>query len=395
MLSLLDRARGLREVLRGLEADEVEAAAATVVVAELAALEKACAAAKVRIAARSSDVAQPAEAAERLAKASGSSIADARAALETTATLDTCPTTRRAVASGELSLRQAHEIVRTEAERPGSEAELLAVARRSGLRTLQDRGRRRRHEAIPAEELHERRHAARRHRWWVNDLGNVAYRGELPPEVGLPIMNRLDAETDRIRRDAKRAAGDTGGPVERREAHAADAFVRLCADGGRGRAGRADLVAVVDLRAYRRGHARPGEACHLLGGGRVPVDVVRRLSKDAFIKAVVHDGVRIHTVKHFGRHLSAELRTALEVGAPPDFDGAACVDCGRRYGLQWDHVDPVANRGPTSFANLEARCWPDHRAKTERDRRAGLLGRRAQKAGARPGTSGGNDDEPP
>ena len=58
----------------------------------------------------------------------------------------------------------------------------------------------------------------------------------------------------------------------------------------------------------------------------------------------------------------------------PEFTGRACVDCGRRWGLDYDHVDPVANRGPTSYDNLQARCWPCHHHKTERDRKAGLLG---------------------
>jgi hypothetical protein len=43
------------------------------------------------------------------------------------------------------------------------------------------------------------------------------------------------------------------------------------------------------------------------------------------------------------------------------------------YGLEWDHDDPVANDGLTSYENLVARCKPDHWAKTERDRKAGLL----------------------
>jgi len=140
---------------------------------------------------------------------------------------------------------------------------------------------------------------------------------------------------------------------------------------------RAELVLVCDTNAYRRGHAHAGEVCHVRGGGPVPVERVRELSEDAFIKAVLHDGVRIGTVKHFGRHISAELRTALELGAPPGFDGALCVEpeCGRRYGLEWDHVDPVAHGGPTSYQNLQPRCWPHHRDKTERDRAAGLFAR--------------------
>ena len=96
---------------------------------------------------------------------------------------------------------------------------------------------------------------------------------------------------------------------------------------------------------------------------------------DAFLKVVLHDGVQIHTVKHFGRYRSAELETALMLGAPPDFDGVSCaaLGCDRKLGLQWDHEDPLANDGATSAENLQPLCGPHHREKTERDRRAGRL----------------------
>ena len=128
----------------------------------------------------------------------------------------------------------------------------------------------------------------------------------------------------------------------------------------RGKARTADLVIVQDLRAYRRGHAHPGELSHIIGGGPIPVRVARELAKDAFLKVVLHDGVNIHTVVHFGRRRPAELNTALELGGPPDFDGVTCseVGCDRKYGLQWDHIDPVANDGPTSVENLQPLCWP-------------------------------------
>ena len=115
--------------------------------------------------------------------------------------------------------------------------------------------------------------------------------------------------------------------------------------------------------------------------------VARELAKDAFLKVVLHDGMNIHTVVHFGRRRPAELNTALELGAPPDFDGVTCaeVGCDRRYGLEWDHVDPVANDGPTSAENLQPRCWPDHRDKTARDRAAGLLNGKASEAGKNAG----------
>ena len=146
---------------------------------------------------------------------------------------------------------------------------------------------------------------------------------------------------------------------------------------GGGRA-KSDVVFVVDLNAYRRGHAEDGEVCHVINGGPVPVEVVKHeVDDDGFIKAVLHDGVKIDTVKHFGRHISAPLRTALELGPPPDFLGERCgCGCGKRFKLQKDHIDPVAHGGATAFANLQPLVNHEHIEKTRQDRRNGLLKRR-------------------
>jgi 5-methylcytosine-specific restriction endonuclease McrA len=64
---------------------------------------------------------------------------------------------------------------------------------------------------------------------------------------------------------------------------------------------------------------------------------------------------------------------ALELGDPPGFDGVACVDCGNRFRTEFDHLEPRVASGATSKANLNPRCWSCHRAKTERDRKAGKL----------------------
>ncbi len=137
---------------------------------------------------------------------------------------------------------------------------------------------------------------------------------------------------------------------------------------------RTELVIVCDINAYRRGHTHDGEVCHILGDGPIPVDVAKKLTEDAFLKAVLHDGLNIHTVMHCTRYRRAQLQTALDLGPPPEFAGAVCACCGRRDHLQWDHVDPVANDGPTSMANLAPRCWSSHQDKTRRDHAAGLLG---------------------
>jgi hypothetical protein len=205
---------------------------------------------------------------------------------------------------------------------------------------------------------------------WKDELGMVRFRGRLPPDVGMAFVNRLDAQTHREWRAAKRA-----GALEARAAYAADAFVRMTAGGGPAGAGTTDLVIAVDLRAYRRGRAEAGECCRVIGGSPIPVRVARELAEDAFLKVVLHDGVAIHTVAHLGRRRPAHLKTALELGAPPDFDGVHCAEsgCDRTSHLQWDHKDPRANGGETSFENMQPLCLPHHVEKTERDRKAGLL----------------------
>jgi hypothetical protein len=403
---LLGLVEGFRAALVGFDPEVYSGEDCAVLVEALASAEKACAAARVRAAARAGACGAHrergfADPSDWLGRVAGTSTSAAKAALDTAAALEELPAAKAALDSGELSMAQAHELVRTEAACPGSAAELLAVAAGQSLRALKEQARDRRHRAVSPEELHAAQHRARAFRHWRTALGTIGFSGELPPEVGLPIVNRLDAETDRLWRlsrveaNAAATAGAAGSPAgnraaevqatlgiaavsvaERRSALAADAFVRLVETGGKSKARQADLVIVCDLQAYRRGHAVDGEPCHLVGGGPIPVSLARELGRDAFLKAVLHDGTAIHTIAHFGRKTSAVLRTALTLGAPPLFDGITCSvsGCDRRLGLEQDHIDPVANGGPTAYRNMGPLCWLHHQMKTEEDRRAGRLG---------------------
>src|SRR5207302_1211658 len=110
---------------------------------------KACAAARVRAAARATASGihrrrGHADGAAWLARTGGSSAGQARAALGTAAALEDCPRTKEAVVAGELSLAQAAEITRTEASCPGTEAELVGLAKTASLGVLAERARRRR-----------------------------------------------------------------------------------------------------------------------------------------------------------------------------------------------------------------------------------------------------------
>ena len=121
------------------------------------------------------------EAGDWLASETGVSGVEAKRELETLATLAVagCDATSAAVAAGELSFRQANEVAKTGLAAAGSEGELLALARSRPLRLLQEKARKRRLEAIDADELARRQHAARSFRQWRDDEGMVRVLGAL------------------------------------------------------------------------------------------------------------------------------------------------------------------------------------------------------------------------
>ena len=374
---MIELMRQLRSLLAALDPAALAGDECVRLVSELAATENACASARVRAAAQAAATGAHRQsgfrdAHEWMARQAGCSTAKARAALNTEGVLGDHPSTAGALSAGEISFDQAQQIVAGAAGDADSELELLEQARSGGLQALAQESRRRQLARIDPRELAERQRKAREFHHWTDALGMTRFRGALPPLAGVPFTNRLDEETDRIRR----AARADGGELEEREAYAADALVAmLSGEAAAAGARRADLVVVVDSRKFDIGDEADGP-CHIIGGGPIPMAEVRRLATDAFLKVVLHDGVRIDLVAHVGRYKPAELRTALEVGPPPTFEGVTCCEpgCGRQYHLEWDHIDPVANNGRTSFANLAARCWPHHRAKTERERAQGLLG---------------------
>src|SRR6476659_3224687 len=224
-------------------------------VTKFAQAEKALTAARIRAAARAAESNQHrkegfADPSEWLSRHTGGTARDARTQLDTMQRLELCPATRDAVASGEVSLGQADEIARTEAEVTRSEATLLPLAKKAGLSKLRDEACKTRANAIPAEELQDRQHAARSVRHGRDDLGMIAGTFRLTPQVGVPFVNRLERHAQRLRRAAKQG----GRTVERFEAYAADAFADLIqrspTSATKSKRRDVDAVLVCDLRAY-------------------------------------------------------------------------------------------------------------------------------------------------
>lgn len=361
-----------RGMVRQVDVGPLSGSECALVVEEFARVEKACAAVRAMAAARAAACgahrqAGSGSAEDWLAGLTGSTRGQAKSDLDTGARLGDCPKTKEAAVDGQLSLGQAGEIARTEGEKPGSEDDLVDKAKNSTRQELNDACRRRRQEGVDRAELSRKQHARRSLRTWTDGDGMICGQFRLEPVVGVPLLARLEAEADRIRRAARRE-----GSVEPWEAHAADALVAMMgAEGNKVRRAKAEVVFVVDLRTYRSG-VHDDTLSHIVGGGPVDPSVVAEMAKDAFLKVVFHDGINIHTVTHLGRYIPAELRTALELGRLPDLDGVECVDCGKRFRLEWDHVVPVCVGGVTSFENERPRCTQCHGEKSDEERAAGL-----------------------
>ncbi len=116
----------------------------------------------------------------------------------------------------------------------------------------------------------------------------------------------------------------------------------------------------VDADALERGYTEPGEVCEIDNQGPIPVALARQMAIDSFRRYVFHRAGEIRAVSHTGRTINQVLRTALV------FRDTTCVVPGCRvsYGLEIDHIIPVAEDGPTELDNLALLCHHHHFLKT-------------------------------
>ena len=358
-----DVVEGLEKANANLEADLLPVDGARDLFDEYARAEKLISYGKAELARRIDDAAA-------VARAAGTSMGQAKKTLETGVALKDAPEVGEALARGEVSLDQAAEITKAEQASPGCSEELLKVAKEESFHALRDQARRVKLEAEQSRGLGDRQKQARSARTYNDDLGMVNIHLQFQPHIGTPIVNRADAEASRLYREAKK-----NGDQEPFERHLADAYAKMLAGNGKGRTTRPELVVLVSHEIAKRGwkHVNEGEMCKIPGVGPVPPEVAKEIAQDAFLNGVFFDGTDLRHFKRWTRGVPAEIRNALELGPPPDFDGVKCVDCGNRFRPERDHVEPRNSGGPTALGNLEWRCDPCHEEKTRRDRAAGRL----------------------
>jgi hypothetical protein len=362
----------LEKLNADLEPELLTAGAARELLGDCARAEKLIAFAKTSLTRKLDDV-------QELARVTGTSVGKAKATVETAKALQDADVVRGAFAGGDISLDQAAELVKAEKAQPGSAAHLLTVAKDESFNVLRDQARRVVLEAEQHRGLPERQKEARTARFYEDDLGMINLCAKLPPTLGRAIANRADAEARRLQRAARQE-----GRAEPFDRHLADAVGGMLSGADTSaKPRRPELVVLVSHGVAQRGwtDVQKGEVCKIPGVGPVAPEAAREIAEDAFLSGVLYDGVDLRQMRRWTRNTPVEVRMALELGEPPEFDGVKCVDCGNRFRNENDHdLEPHCTGGPASTDNLKPRCWKCHQAKTERDRKAGRLQPGAKRA---------------
>ena len=304
-----------------------------------------------------------------LSQLSGVAPAAAQRTLDTAGKLVSQPEVADALRSGELSAAQAAEIASAVAQNPQAAPRLLDDARKRGFKGLKQSCRAARLAAKSREEdqaNYDRQRERRYCRLWTEADGSGRVDARMDA-LSFARFRACLAPFEEEAFNAYRKAG-TREPTER---YRADALLALAETAAANRAGAesptaptllgsgpakskvpAKLIVVVDRQALLRGYAEDGERCEIEGFGQVPVAVAREVMADAFLAAVVTDGVDIRRLAHLGRYPTAMQRTALEVRDP------CCVvpACERTDGLEIHHSPPFEKSRHTVLDELARTC---------------------------------------
>ena len=326
-------------------------------------------------------------AAHFVAKVSGTSVAAAETTIRTAQlVVDLLPATEAAMRAGKLSGPQANVIAVAATADPSAEHELVRSSQVDGMKGLKRRCDRVISAAVQDElARHDRIVRERSVRSWKDPdgTGRVDIRG--PLDITHRFMLAVEAFEAPLFEAARKAARN-GGERERPDALLFDALIAMAdaalvasgveptaastAGPSRGSEGASTAAAVpllvkgpiatltvrVDHRAFVSDHTEPGERCEIAGVGSIPVSVAQRLACDAFLKALITDGVDVLAVSHLGRTIPAHLRTAIE-----DLYQECVVEgCHVSSHLELDHNQPVEECGPTEIANLNPLCSHHH-----------------------------------
>ena len=328
-----------------------------------------------------------------LAQAVGLSRRDAAGQVKMAKQLESLPSVRDAVESGDISIANAKVLSGT-SERTGAEqveqaSELLQkaavlspeqLAREAGRWAAQRR-------PDDAENIYRRQRARRRLSIWDGDDGMVHLRGELDPVTGAKVRKRFVQEAERLRRLDLHSIDSQKRSLDQRMADALDTLTAhgsiyartdgATNDAANGKGDTANGKAVGKSEGVRKGGGKCGcgsrasaditivqhlsaggtdAFAEIAGGGVIPRSVLEEYFCNAAIKGVVfsHKGVPLwhgHTKR---------LATKAQMNALRARYGG-CGGCDANMWIcDGHHVKPVSRGGRTDIDNMMLLCWACH-----------------------------------
>ena len=340
--------------------------------------ERLAATAKAMTARRASECRQWAQSGARspdqwLAQVSGTTERAARTSLAIAKQMDAQSEFAGACQAGDLSPVQAGEIAAAAEVDPNSTRRLIVQAGRSGLRGLRESCRQVVTAGRSTQDDEARRAAIHRGRYlrtWTDGDGAGRLDARLTPEALAQFQACLrpfhTQQFEVARKEGRR---------EHPDCYAVDALVALAitAAANSGASPGCDanpetanpawkvgppatVIALIDHAALVRGHVEGDECCLIKGVGPVPVATVRAMLSDAFLSAVVQEGIDIRSVAHIGRRPTAAQRTALWVR------DRACVvpGCENGFGLEAHHIRAWSETKTTTLDDLALLCSHHH-----------------------------------
>jgi hypothetical protein len=304
------------------------------------------------------------DAAEGMAKQSGTTRGAAKQQLELSKKLDAHPSTENAMRKGEISPTQAAIVAAGANGNAAAEKRLLDKAITSTVAQLRQEAARERANGDPDPEDTERRiHAERRARSWTDEEGRWHFNAVGTVRDGSHVARVLERlvndEFTKARREDRR---------EEREAYAFDAFVGVFRDHDQRPDDETEKPAKkkhrcpshlsilrLDHEALLRGYVAGEELCEIAGLGPVPVRTARELLGESILKLVLTKGEDVANVTHLGRGPKIAQKIAL-LWQSPCCTAEGCT----RTRIEFDHREPWAKTKHTKLDELDCLCAFHH-----------------------------------
>ena len=337
-----------------------------------------------------------------LAQSAGLSKRDAVSQVKTVEILQSMPSARGALESGEISVANARTLAtaceRTSAEQVEQDTGLLAqAATLSPEQFTREAGRwAAKRQEDDGEERYRRQRARRRLSFWDGDDGMVNVRGELDPVTGAKVRKRFVQEAERLRRADLHSPGGDKRRLTQRMADALDTLtshgsIYSKAESAASRGQSHDSARNGDVQGRSRtadgdgagmGGTRAGVGrcgcggqpladitivqhlssdgidafAEVAGGGVIPQSVLEEYFCNARITGVVFSGEGVplwhgHTKRLATKAQMNALRARYGACGGCDADMWVC---------QGHHVEAVSQGGATNIDNMMLVCWACH-----------------------------------